>query len=113
MDNPQTAEDFERLLLSSGDSSIVWVRYMAFQLQKARDVAERAVKHISFTEDKERFNVWIAYLNLEASFGSREEDVFKRAVQYNPQKKVYMQMCQIQERLSRHEKAKEWHEKTR
>jgi rRNA biogenesis protein RRP5 len=50
---PSAADDFERLLMSKGDSSIVWIKYIAHhlkmsELQKARDVAERAVQHINF-----------------------------------------------------------------
>lgn len=50
---PESAEAFERLLLSSPDSSLLWLQYMAFQLQatqieQARTIAERALKTISF-----------------------------------------------------------------
>ena len=50
---PETADDFDRLVLQSPDSSLVWLRYMAFHLEtseidKARAVAERALKTIVF-----------------------------------------------------------------
>lgn len=50
---PQSADDFDRLVLSNPNSSILWLQYMAFHLQateieKARAVAERALKTISF-----------------------------------------------------------------
>lgn len=50
---PDNATAFERLLLSSPDSSFLWLQYMAFHLQatqieQARAVAERALKTISF-----------------------------------------------------------------
>ena len=50
---PESTDDFDRLLLSSPNSSILWLQYMAFHLQateieKARAVAERALKTISF-----------------------------------------------------------------
>lgn len=50
---PQSADDFDRLVLGSPNSSILWLQYMAFHLQateieKARAVAERALKTISF-----------------------------------------------------------------
>jgi len=49
----QTADDYDRLVLQSPDSSLVWLQYMAFHLEateidKARSVAERALKTISF-----------------------------------------------------------------
>ena len=51
--SPESADDFDRLVLSSPNSSILWLQYMAFHLQateieKARAVAERALKTISF-----------------------------------------------------------------
>ena len=50
---PETAEDFDRLVLQSPNSSIVWMRYMAFfletaEVEKAKAVAERALRTISF-----------------------------------------------------------------
>ena len=50
--------------------SYLWVKYMAYHLQmaeidKARRVAERALKAMSPREEEERMNVWIAKLNLE------------------------------------------------
>lgn len=56
---PESADDFDRLVLSSPNSSILWVQYMAFHLQateieKARAVAERALKTISFRSQLRR-----------------------------------------------------------
>ncbi|KAL0203122.1 hypothetical protein M9458_001140, partial [Cirrhinus mrigala] len=50
---PDNTTAFERLLLSSPDSSLLWLQYMAFHLQstqieQARAVGERALKTISF-----------------------------------------------------------------
>lgn len=50
---PQDAEAFERLILASPSSSLLWLQYMAHHLQatqieQARAVAERALKTISF-----------------------------------------------------------------
>lgn len=99
---PETADDFERLLLGSPHSSFLWIQYMAFQIQlteieKARQVTERALKTISFKEEKERMNVWVAYMNLENSYGTRDSliKVFDRAVSTNDPKAVYMQLAQV------------------
>lgn len=48
----ESSDDFDRLVMGSPDSSLIWIRYMAFFLQrgdvsKARAVAERALKTIS------------------------------------------------------------------
>ncbi|KAF2838152.1 nucleic acid-binding protein [Patellaria atrata CBS 101060] len=87
---PQSVDDFERLLLARGNSSELWMQYMAFQLglsevDKARTIAERALNTINITEEEEKRNIWVAWLNLEVTFGTDEslEEVFKRACQYN------------------------------
>lgn len=74
-DSPETAEDFERLLVGEPHSSVLWIRYMAFclslhQVDKARSIGERALETISLNEEADRTNVWIAYLNLEAQYGA-------------------------------------------
>ncbi|KAG8226323.1 hypothetical protein J437_LFUL011436, partial [Ladona fulva] len=99
---PQTADDFDRLVLSSPDSSIIWLKYVAFHLQnteieKARAVAQRALKTINFREEQERLNVWVCLLNLENLYGTKEslEKVLEDALQMNDSYKVYCQMLQI------------------
>lgn len=74
---PVTTDDFDRMVLSTPNSSILWVQYMAFHLEnaeieKARTVAQRALKIMSFREEQEKFNVWIAWLNLEHMYGTTE-----------------------------------------
>lgn len=97
-DGPRNTSDFERLLLGQPNDSGLWIQYMAFQLQlgemqKAREVAERALRTIHIRELDEKANVWIAWINLEVEYGEEErvEEVFKRA-------------CQVQEPLGMHEK---------
>ncbi|XP_074855331.1 protein RRP5 homolog isoform X2 [Carettochelys insculpta] len=99
---PQTADDFDRLVLSNPSSSILWLQYMAFHLQateieKARAVAERALKTISFREEQEKLNVWVALLNLENMYGTEETlmKVFERAAQYNEPLKVFQHLADI------------------
>eukprot|EP00002_Diphylleia_rotans_P029609 TRINITY_DN6038_c0_g1_i1.p1 TRINITY_DN6038_c0_g1~~TRINITY_DN6038_c0_g1_i1.p1 ORF type:complete len:1954 (+),score=468.69 TRINITY_DN6038_c0_g1_i1:60-5921(+) len=99
---PQSAADFERLILSNPNSSFIWVQYMAFQvsiteIEKAREVAERAMKTISFKDENEKLNVWTAYLNLEKSYGTEESlmKIFQRALTHNDPKKVYLRMVDI------------------
>ena len=40
---PETADDFERLLLGSPNSSYLWIKYMAYQLSLADIDAARCV----------------------------------------------------------------------
>ncbi|XP_010009634.1 PREDICTED: protein RRP5 homolog [Nestor notabilis] len=111
---PQSADDFDRLVLSSPNSSILWLQYMAFHLQateieKARAVAERALKTISFREEQEKLNVWVALLNLENMYGSEETlmKVFERAVQYNEPLKVFQHLCDIYANSEKYKQAEE------
>jgi rRNA biogenesis protein RRP5 len=102
VNGPQTSSDYERLLLGQPDSSELWIAYMAFQMQvsdlsKAREVAERAIKSINIREETEKLNVWVAYLNLEVAYGTKEtvEEVFKRACQYNDEQEVHERLASI------------------
>jgi rRNA biogenesis protein RRP5 len=99
---PQSVSDFERLLLGQPNSSALWIQYMAFQLglsevDKAREVAERALKTIHMREEAEKMNIWIALLNLENTYGSAEslDAVFERAAQMSDKKEVYMRLASI------------------
>eukprot|EP00850_Spirogloea_muscicola_P009207 SM000051S17567 [mRNA] locus=s51:399348:414396:+ [translate_table: standard] len=130
---PETAEDFERLLLTSSSSSFIWVQYMGYfldlaEVDKARDVAERALKTINYREEGEKLNVWIAYLNLENMYGSPPKasaigpleavismkhcladnmetvlKLFQRALQYVDKKKLHLALLGIFERGDQHD----------
>lgn len=99
---PQSAADFERLLLGEPDSSILWLKYMAFQLElseveKTREIAKRALRTISIGQDTEKLNIWVAWLNLENTYGTDEslEEVFKNACQYNDAEEIHERMISI------------------
>lgn len=99
---PQSGADFERLLLGQPNNSVLWLSYMAFQLQlsevgKAREIAERALKTINIREEVEKLNVWVALLNLENTYGSDEslEKVFLRACQYNDSQEIHERLSSI------------------
>ncbi|CAJ1052669.1 protein RRP5 homolog isoform X2 [Xyrichtys novacula] len=108
---PQDAAAFERLILASPNSSLLWLQYMAHHLQatqieQARAVAERALKTISFREEQEKLNVWVALLNLENMYGTEEslKKVFERALQFCEPMPVYQQLADI---YAKSEKIKE------
>jgi rRNA biogenesis protein RRP5 len=101
---PESTSDFERVLLGSPNSSYLWIQYMSFQLQlseleKAREVAKRALNTINFREEKEKLNVWIALMNLENVYGSDEslESVFKDAARHCEPKTVHLRLASILE----------------
>lgn len=50
---PETATDFEQLVMASPDSSFVWIKYIAFlissgNIDNARATAERAIQTINY-----------------------------------------------------------------
>ncbi|GMH36053.1 hypothetical protein BSKO_03921 [Bryopsis sp. KO-2023] len=101
---PSTSSDFEKLVLEAPDSSYVWIQYITFLLSleevaKARAVAERALETINFREEQEKFNVWVAFLNLENMYAKAPEDavstLFQRALPYNNPKKLHMALIDI------------------
>lgn len=99
---PCSDMDFERHLLGKPDSSLLWIQYIALQvrlgeLEKAREIAERAIKTINITEETEKLNVWIALLNLENVYGNDDtaEEVFKRACQFNDAQEIYERYISI------------------
>lgn len=109
---PDSAQDFERLLLGSPNSSYLWIQYMSFQLQlgdviKGREVARRALQVINFREEQEKFNIWIAMLNLENTYGSDEslEETYKEACAYNDDKKINLRFAEILEKSGKLDKA--------
>lgn len=89
-DQPKSIDDFERLVVSNTDQSFVWIQYIAFMLDNlgidaARRIAERAVKSVSISNEEDKLNIWVAYMNLENNFGDQKtlEGVTKRALEVN------------------------------
>lgn len=114
VNGPQSVSDFERLLLGQPDSADLWNKYMLFQaklgeINKARDVAERAIKTINVREQTEKLNAWIALLVLEVAHGSDEtvEEAFKRACQYNDAQEIHESLASIYIKTGKYEKADE------
>lgn len=109
-DGPQSADDYERLLLGEPDSSILWLQYMAFQLEvgeidSARQIGERALKSINVGRDDEKLNVWVGLLNLENTYGDDEsvQDTFKRACEYNDPQEIHNRLTSILIQSGKHE----------
>ncbi|KAF2658858.1 rRNA biogenesis protein-like protein RRP5 [Lophiostoma macrostomum CBS 122681] len=99
---PQSVADYERLLLGQPNSAELWVRYMVFQrelneIEKARQIARRALATMNPREEKARLDVWTALLHLENDFSSDDliEDTFKEACQYNDAREMHERMIKI------------------
>ncbi|CAM9169417.1 unnamed protein product [Ectocarpus fasciculatus] len=104
---PTTTDDFERKLLAEPNSSYYWVRYMAMHLmaadvESARRVATRALRVINFREEQEKYNVWVAYVNLEHKYGTMSslDEVFKRAVNESKGKYLHLHLADLYESSS-------------
>lgn len=109
---PQSAADFERLLLSQPHSSVLWLRYMAFHLSlsepsTARAIAERALATIPLSLEAEKQHVWIALLNLESAYGTADTlaAAFTRACQHNDPLEIHTALISIHIQSSRLDEA--------
>ena len=40
--------------------------------ERARAIAERGVTYMDISRDEERRNIWLAWINLESHFGTKE-----------------------------------------
>lgn len=99
---PESIDQFDRLVLSEPNNSKHWINYMVYHLQsaeieKARAIAQRAIKAISYRENNEQLNIWVALLNLELRYGNKEafDEVLKEAITYNDPLKVYLRALEI------------------
>lgn len=97
---PETIDQFERLVLAEPNSSKSWIQYMCFllsntEIDKAREIARRAIKTISFRETKELRNVWTALMNLELRYNSSNfDDVLKEALNHNDPLETYLSLVE-------------------
>jgi rRNA biogenesis protein RRP5 len=103
--------------ISKGSFSVLQIpvtsgfNIMSFQLplsevDKAREIARRAIKTINFREEQERLNVWIALAELwrmcTAPSGTLEA-VFKEAARANDSKTVHLRLASIFEQSDKAE----------
>ena len=98
---PSSIPEFDRALLSSPNSSFLWIQYMSFHLQlhevdKAREIGRRALEKINYREEEEKLNVWMALVNLEIGFGTDDsaEKLFKEASSYNDARLVHVRYAE-------------------
>ncbi|RCN28881.1 hypothetical protein ANCCAN_25370 [Ancylostoma caninum] len=114
---PETQEDFARLLRKDPNSAELWIRYISFFLEKndltkARATAERALTVINYREEAEIFNIWTAYLNMEVAYGDEAttKEIFQRACGNADSLKVHKQMAAIFSEADKVEEADEIYE---
>ncbi|XP_066096487.1 LOW QUALITY PROTEIN: protein RRP5 homolog [Saccopteryx bilineata] len=107
---PAEEDDSEvEVYYREGEEEVEEKSVLAKEKQKARAVAERALKTISFREEQEKLNVWVALLNLENMYGSQESltKVFEQAVQYNDPLKVFLQLADVYTKSGKFQEASE------
>lgn len=110
--DPHSPDQFERVLMKDINKSFLWIKYMAYYLEtadieKARGVGKKALQQISFREEAELLNIWIALLNLEIRFGSEEtyNDALKEACQRSDPFKIYTRTTSILLDVGKHNEA--------
>lgn len=93
---PTSIDQFDRLVMGQPNSSQAWINYMVFHVQateidRARMIGKKALKTIDVREEQERLNIWIALLNMEIRYGSKDafDEVLKEALLVNEPFKVY------------------------
>ena len=102
---PTDVPSFERALAANPASSLLWIRYVAHLLSlgepaRARAAAERALDAIPLDADADRFNLWVARLNLEALHGAPDPvastlTLFKEAVRSTDAKKAHLALVSV------------------
>ena len=111
---PENVDEFDKLVLTSPDSSLCWIQYIAYHLERkeydlARGVVKRALEKINFREENERFNVYMAWFNLENAYGTEDEanKVLKESLQCNDEFKVLAKVAEIYCASGKFEEAEE------
>ena len=115
---PESLEEHERAVASDPNSSYAWLQFMSFMLdqeltsgnvslEQTRAIAEKALTSINFREDGERFNIWVALMNLEHVYGSEEslQDVIDRALSAMDQRNVYRHLAKMYAEAGKHDLA--------
>ncbi|XP_039492293.1 protein RRP5 homolog [Drosophila santomea] len=99
----ETIDQYERLVIAQPNNSISWLKYIAFllsntEIEKARDLARRAISTISFRETQELRNMWSALLNMELVYSNNFDDVLKEALNCNDPLEIYISVVDILKR---------------
>ncbi|XP_016952467.1 protein RRP5 homolog [Drosophila biarmipes] len=96
----ESIDQYERLVLAHPNNSISWLKYIAFllsstEIEKARDLARRAISTISFRETQELRNIWSALLNMELVYSDNFDEVLKEALNCNDPLEIYISVVEI------------------
>jgi rRNA biogenesis protein RRP5 len=110
----ESMEELERNVVSYPNSSYHWLQLMSRlldnnEIEKCRGVGERALNAISFREEGEKFNIWIALINLEHIHGTTSslKAMISRALSAMDQKRVYLHLTSMYHKSGKHKEADE------
>ncbi|CAF0790648.1 unnamed protein product [Rotaria sordida] len=109
----RTQEEYEELVKQAPNDSHLWIEYMQFyidqaEIDRARTLAERALASIFYREERDKLNLWIAYLALENRYGTPEKVniILTRALGNCDGIKVYQRLaCDVYEKNEQFEDA--------
>ena len=97
-----TVEEHEKNVESNPNSSSAWLKYMMYLLDKklvdeTRAIGNQALATINYREEEEKFNIWVALINLEHKFGDEEtlKAVMDKALQAIDQLKIYSHVAKM------------------
>ena len=100
--DPKESTDFERRLITNRCSSRLWIDYMEFhrklgEVEKARQIGQRALREIASQYQTEKQNVWTALLNLEVEYGdvTTVESLFQEASQFGDNLEMHEVLASI------------------
>lgn len=112
--NPQTPDDFDRLLLPDSANATLWLRYIAYYLDlgdlpTARSTAERAISSIPASHTPAKLTLWTALLNLENTHGTPEtlQSTLARASSVLDPEEIYSRLASILIQSGNHTAARE------
>ena len=98
----QSAEHYEKLILSDRNNSLNWISYASYILSNlganaARQIFKRAIKTIDIANLQDKSNIWIAYINLEHLYGTSEtfKTTVEEALEVNEKKPIYSALIKI------------------
>ena len=64
-------------------------------INNARIIAERALSSIDVQYQQIRYNIWMAYLNLEMNYGDNLSAILKQCLLSNSAKKVLLEVAKM------------------
>ena len=93
--SPHSIRSYEKAILTSPNSSFLWIKYSAFLLdtfgiEKSREILYKALTQIDPSEEREKLNIYFALINLEHSYGTAEsfEKITAKALTVNNPEKI-------------------------